>query len=557
MKGTRIYERLIAGMSDDWDIPIIDASQMSGGIKVFNNKAERGAWAAKYPSRLPNTVAVVGNGENGFPSWYKWESSKWYFAGYFGGMVLADVDGALTHVDSTAVFSSDFEIHSAGDAGQGVLLALSAAVKADIAKKVTPSAVKKADALHGGETVLGGNTVAPPDEHRHRETSVGCLAYFDQEVMPAGGAGFVWPMNWVYNDMFINLNMRDKEIEINTMPNAPEEAYFLIALRVAFAGTASGNLSYTVSLIDSGTGTVLMDVNSQAMQKNIQPVDGQPYEPALIAGVVRVVDQKKIKIQVVNRFKTDIDIGDRVENVSGILIQELASGHAGGLPLITAQMDMKKRFVTSHRYIGRAFSAMSYQMVKHADLQLVQPDTGGYDSDNWALFVKSKGIQAASDRTGLRVKSYDDPDKRQEFALWCVCHKIVGEELELLKQSGATVTVTAETDQTVADFAMRAIKFVGDVSDVNDCPITNYSDYNVTYAAGYSQLVKGSYTHSVDGRTPEGVKVSFTTPKDADAIVICFGQNDSFREPYDIKIKDITLNADPAGVKWELEVKDQ
>ncbi|BAV81111.1 hypothetical protein [Vibrio phage CKB-S2] len=423
--------------------------------------------------------------------------------------------------------------------------------------EVTPAAAKKSDALHGGETVLSGNTIAPPDQHRHRETSVGCLAYFDSEVIPAGGSGYVWPMNWVYNDTFINLDMRNKEIQINTMPNAPEDAHFLIVLSVQFKGTAGEALAYTVNLIDSEAGVALEDIDGNVFQKNINAVDGQPYEPVLLAGVVRVHDLKKIKIQVVNRFSTDLDIGDRVEKVSGLLIQELASGHAGGLPLLTAQQDMQKRFVTSHRYMGKGFAGMNYQMIEHKDLTVLNAGFGGYDSDDWALFVSKKGVQASSSRAGgLRIKSYDDPDHKQELSLWCVCKRIAGEELELLKQSGATVTVTVDSNQPTFTFQLRAIKFVGDIADVTGCPISDYHNDNVVYDSGYSNITSGSFTHPIDGVTPEAQKMQFTIPLDADAVVVCVGQPNTLSEPFDITFKDITFDASPAGIKWEVQVKD-
>lgn len=421
---------------------------------------------------------------------------------------------------------------------------------------VSPSSVKKADALHGGETALSGSTVAPPDEHRHRETSIGALAYFENEVIPSGGHGFVWPSNWVFNDTFITLDMAGKTIQLNTMPDAPEDTHYLISMPLAFEGTVGDALSYTSSLIDGDTDSVLLDVNGDPMQESVNLVQGQPYPSVHIFGIVKVHDLKKIKIQIVNRLSNDLDLGTRVDHISGIMIQELAPGHAGGLPLITHQMDIGKRFAVGHSYMGKGFAGLNYNMKPYPNLTVFKPGDGGYDSDDWALFVKNKALKTSSGAYGLRLKSFDDPDHIRDLSMFCVCKKIVGERLELLKQSGSTITATAKTNSPLNSFKMRAVAYKGDISKINTCPITGYNDYNVLYAPGFSEIVEGKLAHPVDGVHTESESISFTVPKDADGVVICFGQPDALSEPFDITINDITLDASPAGQKWEVELKD-
>ncbi len=118
------------------------ANEDQGGMKIFATNKERDDFTKAFPVRCYKSVAIVGQGENKFPSIYHWTGTQpdgsdgsWEFAGYYGGVVLADADGAIPKIRGTLVLGDDFEIQEAGDQGFGALIQLSDAIKQAIAKK--------------------------------------------------------------------------------------------------------------------------------------------------------------------------------------------------------------------------------------------------------------------------------------------------------------------------------------------------------------------------------------------------------------------------------------
>ena len=126
----------IAAGSAETPLAVHFANEDQGGLKFFATSDEMTDFSQKQPERCFKSVAYVKSGENNYPSLYAWTGAKpdgtdgqYAFIGYIGGVVAADVDGAVTQLNSTFVFGNDFSIEQAGDQGNGLLIQLNDSAK--------------------------------------------------------------------------------------------------------------------------------------------------------------------------------------------------------------------------------------------------------------------------------------------------------------------------------------------------------------------------------------------------------------------------------------------
>lgn len=144
----------VAAGSENTPLAVHFANEDQGGLKFFATTAEMTTFAQSQMERCYKSVAYVKSGENSYPSLYAWTGTKpdgtdgqYTFIGYIGGVVAADVDGAVSRLNSTFVFDSDFAIEQAGDQGNGLLVKLSDAVK------------KAIEAKTGGAMTINGKSI--------------------------------------------------------------------------------------------------------------------------------------------------------------------------------------------------------------------------------------------------------------------------------------------------------------------------------------------------------------------------------------------------------------
>ncbi|AUR90141.1 coil containing protein [Vibrio phage 1.138.O._10N.261.48.A1] len=318
-----------------------------GGVHVFTNIKERDLMWATLKDK--NTVALVGSGENNYPSWYKWESGKWHFSGYFGGMVLADVDGALTHVDSTAVLGADFEIQSAGDTGKGVLLMLSAAVKAEIAKKAGAGAItirSQKDTIAGvGQLTIAEGLELVPDKDDKTKALIrvdpafffagkpsAYLAGLKKNIAitalnPDGVIFFDKPMTQAGEG--IEVNKGSYGIQDPTMddPNVTGGTPTEILSTIGFIGNApeSGRIMFSVKVKRMGESEkFLTNPNGKVIVYEREVTLGQKLKPMFLAGIVQAKGVEYIRLHVSHNFKASELVIDHTK--SFLCFQQLVNG---------------------------------------------------------------------------------------------------------------------------------------------------------------------------------------------------------------------------------------
>ncbi|USL90041.1 hypothetical protein [Vibrio phage vB_VpaS_CHI] len=359
--------------------PSHDNSLGKGGVHIFSTMAERDKMWSSLKDMY--TVALVGVGENNFPSWYKWENNKWNFAGYFGGMVLADTDGALTHVDSTAVFGPDFEIHDAGDTGQGILIQLSAAVKADIAKKIAtkPSdfGMKVGPYLELKKEKDGTESLRiKPMSFELRKTP-GYLAYLQYPELLYGKAkgtqptrrGTIWAdMVRVSPEGMLQVDRDGKAIGLQETdgldPNVTGGSKFLVWPFIYLEGTAPADGYVELIWYEKSTGNIAVDMNGHPMAVRHNYKQGQvltpPHDPLTFAQPQTAKGLTEYSLAIIDNFDEYIKVKDFASGPSGICIQELAKDGNTSLALTQAETDTGFSVRMESYYFGTYLASINY-----------------------------------------------------------------------------------------------------------------------------------------------------------------------------------------------------
>lgn len=370
-----------------------------GGVHIFTNiKARDLMWPELKDG---NTVSLVGVGENGFPSWYKWESNKWHFSGYFGGMVLADVDGALTHVDSTAVFSSDFEIQGAGDTGQGVLLKLSAAIKEEIAKKAGAGAITVKDATktaagvseitiaEGLELVVDGSdttkaTVRIAPQVFGQGTPSAYLAGMTKDkIITAADSDAI-----VFYDMPMTEAGRGIEVDVDKYgiqdptfddPNVTGGTPTEVLATIGFNESApeDGRITFSVKFKQAGQAEAyLKNPNGKVVVYARDVKQGQELKPMFLAGLVQAKGIEYIRFHVSHTFKSSDLIIDHTQ--AFMCFQQLTGGWRSSVARNTFEQKSGITFTPMIEHFGENILSTAGEF--KADAPLTGGDAGaGWD----------------------------------------------------------------------------------------------------------------------------------------------------------------------------------
>ncbi|CAL9959597.1 hypothetical protein VPHD85_0046 [Vibrio phage D85] len=567
---TPIYEPLSAGDEDNWDMPVVNDKQMLGGVKVFNNNKDRDAWAKAFPSRLADTVALVGNGENGYPSWYKWETT-WHFAGYFGGMVLADVDGALTRVDSTAVLGPDFKLQAAGDQGNGVLIMLSDKAKADIASKGSDGLIT-IGTYQSPQTFSKGNTLelewplkAWPDADKEKTFRVsmdhsafeplhkpGFLAYLSHGVELVGkhqnaGKGHHDGAIWfdeiiVPTNAYIGSDMSSKSYTIeeadNLDPNVSGGTDYLIAFRVGLKGNAPDDGFVRIYIYDKSINPFMEngymeDVNGQPMIIERHYKQGDKLGFLDIIGVVNAKGQQGFSCHVVDNFVSDtLNLTDPYYGETALMIQTLASDSRTGMARLQYQQDTQQRILEGSRYMGKHLFSVDY----YARLDLPMTTASGGNGQTQIDGVHFYNLTYAT--IGVvddHIVIKDDGTHICDFSFGNIFD---AETTSMLK--GRDVTLNIELTNKNGAFRAYLVSWTGEADKYTPEIFTSRDDGSPTWQKDWDE-VGNSFIPEDAVHDDTAHSLTFSVPSDAKnfAIIIAPG---TAEQPLEVKIKSFNVD---------------
>lgn len=348
--------------------PSHQAELGKGGIHIFLDTASRDKmWdSLKIANK---TIALVKDGQNNYPSWFIWTGIKWDFAGYFGGMVLADTDGALTRIESTAVFGPDFKIQSAGDVGNGVLLMLSDEVKDELAKKLVAGAAFKTGPYLELKQKKDGNIleIKPGAFELAHEPSY--LAYIQGQTFinknstpvtaDIHSANIMSFGDVVFDGGGVYLSMDEKQQSFTIQeadqgdPDVTGGTDYLISLRISMQGVAPSDGSVMVYMYDSSISpfdkdTYLEDVKGDPLVAAKHYSKSDVLDIIDLTGIVNAKGMKSFTCHIVTDFSESIELDDRYYGGTGLMVQSITPKVKTGTALLQFESDTDNRLWFEH-----------------------------------------------------------------------------------------------------------------------------------------------------------------------------------------------------------------
>lgn len=551
------------------EYPGQQAELTKGGVHVFTNlKARDAMWPLLKDA---NTVALVGIGENGYPSWYKWESNKWNFEGYFGGMVLADTDGALTRVDSTAVFGPDFAIQAAGDTGNGILIVLSDKVKQELASKIAGGDGMITVGTYGDAKTFGkGATLefeaplvafADPDKEKafrvtmehgyfERAHAEGYLAYFQGGETIIGATtteeyhkGTIWADNpvWGSNNVFLYTDRNNKAMvlqEGDTLdPNVSGGMAIFCGLYLGLVGEAQEAGTIKAVLFDHTTGKVLTNPSGQPIGVTHHYAQGDKFNDLLALDIYKAKGAVNACWSIWHTFNSDpVRLEDWVTGNSCVIFQEYTKTEGISPALNQFQLSIGKYIAIEPKYFGIDMFSTKWAFSQ----DLPEADVAANAGENSVIgmsFLNPTPLKASVTNGQLHVK-----DDGTHMALFAFGDFFTEEDTKAMRGKDVSVKTTVLDKYNATCICMYVYK--GDLATVDKKFLKGKHNMQDTLATGWTRADSAFIPENATGQVAT-VAHSFTIPTDADlvAIMICPQEEQS---PLDIVIDNLEVSADPA-----------
>lgn len=397
----------IAAGNEKTPLAVHFSNESQGGLKFFGTTAEMIAFGQSFEVRCFQSVAFVDAGENNYKSLYLWTGTKqdgsggsWQFVGYAGGVVLADTDGAIPRLNSTIVFSDDFEIQEAGDQGNGSLIQLSDQIKSALAKKSTSGGSIDIGTFNYPDTFGKGNSLefewplkAWPDPNKSSAFRVSMdHASFEPLHKPSFLAYVGYPLEIVgkiYNTInghhygtiffddvrwpsgpYIQIDKKNKAYGIQEAdaldPNVSGGTDYLIAFRAHMAGKTPNDGTVKIYLYNKSVTPIssdgyLNDKNGNPLVVSRHYKKGEQLDALEVAGIVSAKGLQEFTCHIVDDFKDDrLNITDPYYGETGLLIQALTSESSTGLGRLQFEQDTGLVIHESKMYLGAGICSIDW-----------------------------------------------------------------------------------------------------------------------------------------------------------------------------------------------------
>lgn len=544
-----------------------------GGVHVFSTLAERDAMGDELKDIT--TVALVGVGDNGYPSWYKWESNKWNFEGYFGGMVIADVDGALTRVDSTAVLGPDFKIQAAGDTGNGVLIMLSDDVKAEIAKSTAggaPSATLSVGQSYGSyasvnnvneievfwpleaaqarvaadQTSPGVATLSINPNAYEPHHSEGYLAYFDMDeivlgnTVPSAGRrkGAIWAdsVAWGANNVDLYAERESKSVILQEAdgkdPNVTGGVPILCGLHIGFYGKAPQDGTIECKLVDSMTGAALEDAAGQPIGIIHHYKKGDELKPLTAVQVYRAKGAVKASWIPSHTFTDDpLRLEDWAVAGSCMMFQQMGKGESISPVLNEFQEVVGKPIKVMQKYYGVSVAGNKWALSFDTPQQTI---TAGTTSDSviGVDFENPTDAKIAVENGIFNVKDTGS------LCLFNLGVELSAEDTRNLR--GKVVTVKTEVLNRLSATNLCMLVYTGNLKDVSRPVLKDMHNDSYVLGDGWDY-----HDHAFLAEHPEGglhpLEKDFVIPNDAGLVMFSVIPAEK-QSPMDVSVKAIEVD---------------
>lgn len=574
-KGTPIYEPLIAGPEDNWDIPIVDQGQVSGGLKFFDTEKLMNDWAKSYPSRAEKTVAFVfSNDADGVSQAFKWDGSA-FQSFELGtqdipapGVSFVKPDGStitgieLMALDGLSIEGNEkdgFTLKATGGGGITFEERKTYALYKDV-KDVFIGQFLELNALRNTANgpVTGVEIGVKPMSFQPRSTT-GYLAYlqYPEVVIGKDKAGDTYRKGTIWMDMTAvssnGMLQEDKpnkaiglqDVRIGDDPNVTGGSNFLVWPFVYLEGVAPDDGYVELVWYEKETGDIATDVNGHAMAVRHNYKQGQvltpQHDPLSFCHVINAKGIKEYGLAIVDSFDDFIRVLDYSEGPTGICIQEMTDSGVASEALIKAELDTGFNVRVESYYAGTYLASANYVATVPEPAITVTAGSFVHVSSEFEMYAVTDIEFSVA---GGLIQFNASGNKICDFYGGLV----VNPELTRLL---AGHNITVDVSLIDKDDAWR-VDFYNYSGDLSKRPPLYKSRNNesLVLESGWSKFGSGFISEDVVSGL-HAQSFSATVPADADFVMVAIYPV-SAQNPCDLSLKGFTLNADPAINGYEI-----
>lgn len=581
----------IAAGSKETPLAVHFANEDQGGLKYFATKDEMIKFSNKFGVRCFKSVALVSAGENNYKSLYAWTGNRpdgtdgdFKFIGYIGGVVLADINGAIPRLNSTMVFGGDFEIQEAGDQGNGSLIQLSDSIKNAIAKKATSGGLISAGTYNYPGTFEKGNVFefewplkvwADPDKDLTLRVSMdhasfeplhkpSFLAYVGYPLKITGkthnaplghhdGAVFFDDVRYPPG-AYIQVDKKNKAYGIQEAdaldPNVSGGTDYLIAFRVHMSGKAPNDGTVKIYLYNKKISPIssngyLNDKNGEPLVVSRHYKAGEELDALEVAGVVCAKGLQEFTCHIVDDFKDDtLNITDPYYGETGLLIQALTSESSTGIGRIQFEQDTGIVIHESKMYLGVGRCSIDWLLAQDVPMEAGEAGKGQTMADGLHFYNLSKmSIGVESGYLTFKDNGVDICD----FSFGKI---FSAEETKALRGKSVAIKFTGIIVDKNSGFNVALMKWTGQPDKFTQEIFTSRNNGAPVFQSGWLKVEELFISEDVTQEDHQATK-DFTIPSDSNnyAVIIYPIQAQT---PMTLKLKKFDVDVNDPFVAYEM-----
>jgi len=370
MKGTPIFEPLLAGPEDNWDIPLVSQGQVSGGIKIFETESDMNAWSTKYTSRRDKTVAIVlSDDADRVVHTFRWNGTK--FVDFELGTQQIPLSG-ISFVNPDGSTTSGIELLALKG------LALEGNEKDGFTLAAKSSGFSVGPYLEYQDDGRGGKVIdIKPGTFELRKTP-GFLAYVKYSELVYGKAkegnfyrkGTIWPdMTVVSSEGMLQIDRDNKAIGLQDTdsiddPNVSGGSHFLVWPMIYLEGNAPSDGYVELVWYKKSDGTIAVDDNGHPMAIRHNYKAGEEltpdHAPLMFAQVLNAKGITEYSLALVDNFDEYVKVQNFSVRPSGICIQELSDKGMSSSALVQAETNSGFSVRAESYYVGTYLASINY-----------------------------------------------------------------------------------------------------------------------------------------------------------------------------------------------------
>lgn len=327
--------------------------------------------------------------------------------------------------------------------------------------------------------------------------------------------GKMWFTNTVVgNGSYIQVDKAKKQIGIqedDTLdPSLTDGTAHLIIYRIHMKGKAVENGDVDIYLKDT-SGNYLLDSNNVPIHKSKSYSIGDELGAIELSVIVRAKGLKLFELGVSHTFTQDnIEITDRTNGLSCIVVQAIHKNYKTGLALIQYCIDSGQSILFDSHYNGEDIITISDYLEKDYPLSEGDVGQGTNTIDGLHLYNSTKM------KVGVSNKEITFEDNGTDLCFFNFGAIISGEKTNMWK--GKIIKIEADLENKEGAYYISLAKWTGQTDNYTRRIIADYTNDDIVLDSGWTIQSSISVSENVLGY--HKVTGEFTIPADADNVAL-------------------------------------